>query len=563
MSQTFCPECGRVHEPDPGACPRPSLVGQTLPGGILVRERVGATSMGVIYHAESTDTQCELQLVFLTGPKDREPTPLRAQLTRAAAITHPNVAAVKTIGDTPDGVPYVAFEVIRGELLSEMLQDRSVLPIVEAVDLILQAAAGLQAAHEAGLLHGNLSPETILVTSGDEGRPLAKLIRFGLTEPEPEPSRPAETVARYAAPERLAGHPPSISGDVFSLGAMLYHMLSGQPPDAARNLWGGLPSCVRAALTGALDPMPEHRFKSVAVFSQFLQGCGVDGEPSEQRQVPRRLAGWRSRAALAGTVAAIAAGVAWLAVRGEHGAEPGLPPSDGSVAAVRTAPSPAPAAVDTLPDAAATGAKRFALRAAARSARSSSARSVPAPQPQKPKPEAVAARPSESAVPRLLIGDKSRASPALGERPPTIVPEPPERTVSPPPAPAPPQPVSPKPAMTVPRDAMAETREAAGRTLATYARALESNDLHAVEWIYPRITDRERTAWKKFFRVARDLAVTLNIERLALSGSEAHLDVEGTYRYWNRTMNRQEEAPVRFLATVRRDGDTWHLSAIR
>jgi hypothetical protein len=123
--------------------------------------------------------------------------------------------------------------------------------------------------------------------------------------------------------------------------------------------------------------------------------------------------------------------------------------------------------------------------------------------------------------------------------------------------PVPPRPAAPR------RDAVAEAREAAGRTLATYARALESSDLHAVEWIYPGITDRERAAWKKFFEVARDLVVTLNIERLDLTGSEARLDVEGTYRYWNRTLHRPEVAPVRFLATVRRAGDTWHLSAIR
>ena len=554
-----------MHEPDLGTRARPSLVGRTLPGGLLVRERVGATTMGVIYRAESTDTKCEFQLVFLTGARDRDLTALRAQLTRAAAIAHPNVAAVKTIGDTLYGVPYIAFEALRGELLSEMLQNRSVLPIDEAVDLILQAAAGLQAAHEAGVLHGNLSPETILVTSGEEGGPLVKVIRFGLARPEPEPSGQAESVAGFAAPEHLAGHPPSVSGDVFSLGAILYHMLSGympsgQPPDVAREL-GGLPSGVQAALTGALDPRPEHRFKSVAVFRQLLQGCGSEGEASEQRQLPRRSAGWQQRASLVGTVAAIAAGIAWWAVRGERGAEPALPASDGSVAALRTPPSPAEA--DTLPDAAASGPQRFAPRAAARSPRSSSARSLPASEPQKPKPKQVAAQPSESVVPRLPVGDNPPGSPALAEHPPPFVPEPPGRSVRPSPAPAPAQPVSPKPGIAVPGDRMAETREAAGRTLATYARALESNDLHAVEWIYPQITDRERTAWKKFFEVSRDLAVTLNIERLSLSGSEAHLDVEGTYRYWNRTLLRQEVTPVRFLATVRRDGDTWHVSAIR
>jgi hypothetical protein len=84
-----------------------------------------------------------------------------------------------------------------------------------------------------------------------------------------------------------------------------------------------------------------------------------------------------------------------------------------------------------------------------------------------------------------------------------------------------------------------------------------------VERAYPGITARERAAWRKFFGVARDLVVTLNIDRLTHAGSEVRLDVQGTYQYWNRSVSRFERAPVRFLATVRRDRDDWRLVAIR
>jgi hypothetical protein len=96
-----------------------------------------------------------------------------------------------------------------------------------------------------------------------------------------------------------------------------------------------------------------------------------------------------------------------------------------------------------------------------------------------------------------------------------------------------------------------------------YARALESNDVRAVEWAYPELTEREREAWKKFFSVARDLVVTLDIERYAIAGSEAKLDVRGSYQYWNRSLHRSDRAPVRFLATLKQSADGWRLTAIR
>jgi hypothetical protein len=109
----------------------------------------------------------------------------------------------------------------------------------------------------------------------------------------------------------------------------------------------------------------------------------------------------------------------------------------------------------------------------------------------------------------------------------------------------------------------AEARAAVGRVVASYARALESKDLRAVEWAYPAVSEREREAWKKFFSVARNLVVTLDIEQYAITGSEAKVDVRGTYQYWNRSLHRSDRAPVRFLATLKQSDDGWRLTAIR
>ena len=114
----------------------------------------------------------------------------------------------------------------------ELVQARGILPQAEAAELILQAAAGLQEIHRVGLLHGNLSPETILVTPTASGRPLVKLIRLGFVQNGAE-SAGDHAGIRYAAPERLAGETLDQRSDVFSLGAVLHHLLAGTPPDAA------------------------------------------------------------------------------------------------------------------------------------------------------------------------------------------------------------------------------------------------------------------------------------------------------------------------------------------
>jgi D-alanyl-D-alanine dipeptidase len=285
MSETFYPHCGGLHHPGTGSCPEFPLAGRTLPDGLRVLERLGEGALGELYLAEYLDSHVEVEFVILR-PEARGSEPaaeaaglvhLRDQLHRAARIEHPNVASVRAMGETEEGAPWVAFEVFRGELLSEILSERDVLPPNEGIDLVLQAASGLQAAHEVGLVHGNLSPDTMLVTRTADNRPLVKLIHFGLVQHGAEPSvggggrEGYAWSTRYAAPERLTGHSPDERSDVFSLGAVLQHLLTGAPPSAwRRDEAPRIPEAARRVLAKALESPPDDRFQTVAAFARAL-----------------------------------------------------------------------------------------------------------------------------------------------------------------------------------------------------------------------------------------------------------------------------------------------------
>jgi serine/threonine protein kinase len=316
MSETFCPRCGSLHDPNTGSCPEFPLAGRTVPDGLRVLERLSETSLGILYRAEYLDSHDEVELVILrpestgSGPIAEAPglVHLRDQLHRAAQIKHPNVASVRAIGENEEGVQWVAFEAFRGELLSEMLSARDLLPPNEAIDLILQAASGLQAAHEVGLVHGNLSPDTILITRTESDRPLVKLIGFGQVQHGAEPCAAGGESSRYAAPERLAGHSPDERSDVFSLGAVLQHLLTGAPPSAERDEALPIPEAARRVFAKALEPPPDDRFQTVAAFARALA--------TATSRPPARIRSGARRAGRLGGVLAVAVVVAiailWL-----------------------------------------------------------------------------------------------------------------------------------------------------------------------------------------------------------------------------------------------------------
>ncbi len=170
-----------------------------------------------------------------------------------SALTHQNVAKIYTVRSTDDGIPYLVMEYVDGPSLSDLIRNKAELTYSQIADLMAQAAMGLQAAYQLKILHLDIKPGNIMLTSDN----VVKLVDFGQakflmheTGPaggpmDPEtpstgerPVTPTLGTPRYMSPEQglgqTAGHPAAPSGDhrsdIYSLGATFYHLLAGQPP---------------------------------------------------------------------------------------------------------------------------------------------------------------------------------------------------------------------------------------------------------------------------------------------------------------------------------------------
>jgi len=293
---------------------------ESLPGilraGIRVLEPLGNTPGRESYRAlYPSGLEVTVTVLSAGGPGSPEFIAQLQYLRQVVEHQHPNVAGILDLGETPDGRLYVVAESLQGELLSETLARQGYFPRKKALDLFRQAAAGLQAAHSGGSIHGNLSPATILLRRIGE-RTIVKLIRFALPlRPGQRRSLPdaQEESAAYASPERIAGGHADERSDVFSLAAVLHHLLTGVPPpresgeptDAAEKAPPShrIPERIRPALDRALDPSPDHRFQTVADFVAAV------ASPEDRSSRP-----WRHVVRLGAAAAALAgiwAGV-WL-----------------------------------------------------------------------------------------------------------------------------------------------------------------------------------------------------------------------------------------------------------
>ena len=215
------------------------MVGRTLSHYTLVSE-LGRGGMGSSTAPSMSRSAVKLRSKSCAAVRHRSRTPgaipSRGEGHRCARAS--TIAVVYEVGEA-DGITFIAMQLIRGESLRDILQ-RGTLPAARAVTLAMEAAEGLSSAHDKGIFHRDLTPANIIVT--DEGH--ARIIDFGLAklvEPLPVAASEAETQHRtqvgavlgttaYMSPEQARGEPSDHRADVFTLGIVLYEMLSGETP---------------------------------------------------------------------------------------------------------------------------------------------------------------------------------------------------------------------------------------------------------------------------------------------------------------------------------------------
>ena len=207
------------------------MIGQTV-SHYRILEKLGEGGMGVVYKAQDLKLDRPVALKFLPSDLLRDPESKQRfvhEAKAASALDHPNICNVHDIGETDDGQSFIVMACYEGETLKKKIE-RGPLNIEETVDIAIQVAQGLAKAHEHGIVHRDIKPANIMITS--EG--VAKIVDFGLAKVGGRSmlTRAGSTLgtAAYMSPEQARGEEVGQGTDIWSLGVILYEMLSGQLP---------------------------------------------------------------------------------------------------------------------------------------------------------------------------------------------------------------------------------------------------------------------------------------------------------------------------------------------
>ncbi|MCH7679352.1 protein kinase [candidate division KSB1 bacterium] len=208
------------------------MIGKTI-SHYKILEKLGEGGMGVVYKAEDTKLERTVALKFLslTSIGDEEKKRFKREAKAAASLNHPNIATIFAIDEAGDQT-FIAMEYIEGQSLQEIVgaDGGKPMPIDKALDYATQTAAGLQAAHEKGITHRDIKSANIMLT--DKGQ--IKIMDFGLAKlaNRSKLTQLGTTLgtAAYMSPEQSRGENTDHRSDIWSLGVVLYEMISGQMP---------------------------------------------------------------------------------------------------------------------------------------------------------------------------------------------------------------------------------------------------------------------------------------------------------------------------------------------
>ena len=297
-----CPQCGSEYETTDRFCPkdgsplRPKaggdpLVGRVIADRYLVLALLGEGGMGRVYLGEHVkmNRQCAIKVMSPTLVNDNESLQRFArEASNAARILHPNVAAVFDYGES-DKIIYLVMEYVDGESLSTILAREGTLEPRRAIEIARQIADGLHAAHELGIVHRDLKPDNVIIAHSRSGREIPKVVDFGIAKALTEAPQDALTrsglvigTPEYMSPEQLLGDPVDARADIYSLGCILYQMLTGtpafsadtreqmirrrlhEPPPHLREILPELPSRLDTLIVHMLARSPADRLASAA-----------------------------------------------------------------------------------------------------------------------------------------------------------------------------------------------------------------------------------------------------------------------------------------------------------
>jgi predicted Ser/Thr protein kinase len=269
--------------------------------GYRIEGIAGRGGMGVVYRARDEGLDRVVALKFIapelaSAPGFRER--FTAESKTAASLDHPNVIPIYQAGEH-EGMLFLAMRYVDGEDLRTELQREGRLEPERAARIVAQIAAALDVAHARGLVHRDVKPANVLLTPDDH----VYLTDFGLTKrvvTDPEATKTGELVGslNYVAPEQIRGEPVSPRTDVYGLGCLLFHVLTGrvpfplegneaklwahvsEPPPLPSSVAPGVPAAFDAVVTRAMQKRPEDRFQSAGELGRVATEAAAGRTPA-------------------------------------------------------------------------------------------------------------------------------------------------------------------------------------------------------------------------------------------------------------------------------------------
>jgi eukaryotic-like serine/threonine-protein kinase len=292
------------------------VVGETVAERYELEELVGHGGMSSVYRAHDSLLERYVALKVLHeqyGADEDFVERFKREARSVAQLQHPNIVTVIDRGEQ-DGRQYIVFEYVEGENLKELVVRKGRLEVREALEIAIEVARALGFAHQHGLVHRDVKPQNVLL-NGD-GR--AKVTDFGIARSLDVEQGVTQTgtvmgTSNYIAPEQASGKHVDQQSDVYSLGVVLYEMVTGElpfpgesfvavalkhvndPPPSVLDVRGDIPLRIAEAVDRALEKDPKQRFPTMDAFADELDACladldrGGDGEVTMVVPAVRRL----------------------------------------------------------------------------------------------------------------------------------------------------------------------------------------------------------------------------------------------------------------------------------
>ena len=256
---------------------------------------LGQGAMGIVYKATDPliDRIVAIKTITLSlAQEEREEYEARfyQEAKAAGRLSHPNIVTIFDVGRSGD-IAYIAMEFLQGRELRDILNDDKLLPVDQVLDIVAQVAMGLAYAHEHGIIHRDIKPSNIMVGRDCQ----VKITDFGIARMASSAVRTQTGMVlgspKYMSPEQVMGKLTDQRSDIFSLGVMLYEMLTGQPaftgenvnaimyqtlnaiPQPPKSLNPAVPEMLNFIVAKALAKDVENRYQNARDLANDLRAC--------------------------------------------------------------------------------------------------------------------------------------------------------------------------------------------------------------------------------------------------------------------------------------------------